>query len=128
MKSVLKAIEYETMRQRDVLDRGETVDRETRLWDEVNEKSARMRSKEESQDYRYFPEPDLVPVLIDEKWLRSIKDTIPELPLARRQRFIETFALSGYDASLLIDEKIFADFLMHEMNRPKSFCGITMTC
>ena len=56
MKSVLKAIEYETMRQRDVLDRGEIVDRETRLWDEVNEKSARMRSKEESQDYRYFPE------------------------------------------------------------------------
>jgi aspartyl-tRNA(Asn)/glutamyl-tRNA(Gln) amidotransferase subunit B len=126
MKSVLKAIEYETMRQRDVLDRGETVDRETRLWDEVNEKSARMRSKEESQDYRYFPEPDLLPVLIDEKWLRSIKDTIPELPLARRQRFIETFALSDYDASLLIDEKIFADFFeecVKILNRPKSFCN-----
>jgi aspartyl-tRNA(Asn)/glutamyl-tRNA(Gln) amidotransferase subunit B len=126
MKSVLKAIEYETIRQRDVLDRGETVDRETRLWDEVNEKSARMRSKEESQDYRYFPEPDLLPVLIDEKWLRAIKDTIPELPLARRQRFIESFALSGYDASLLIDEKILADFFeecVKILNRPKAFCN-----
>ncbi|MBE7446562.1 MAG: Asp-tRNA(Asn)/Glu-tRNA(Gln) amidotransferase subunit GatB [Planctomycetia bacterium] len=126
MKSVLKAIEYETIRQRDVLDRGETVGRETRLWDEVNEKSARMRSKEESQDYRYFPEPDLLPVLIDEKWLRAIKDTIPELPLARRQRFIEGFALSGYDASLLIDEKILADFFeecVKILNRPKAFCN-----
>lgn len=126
MKSVLKAIEYEAIRQRDVLDRGETVDRETRLWDEVNEKSARMRSKEESQDYRYFPEPDLLPVLIDEKWLRAIKDTIPELPLIRRQRFIESFALSGYDASLLIDEKIFADFFeecVKILNRPKAFCN-----
>ena len=126
MKSVLKAIEYETMRQRDVLDRGETVDRETRLWDEVNEKSARMRSKEESQDYRYFPEPDLLPVLIDEKWLRAIKDTIPELPLTRRQRFIETFALSDYDASLLIDEKILADYFeecLKILNRPKAFCN-----
>lgn len=126
MKSVLKAIEYETIRQRDVLDRGETVDRETRLWDEVNEKSARMRSKEESQDYRYFPEPDLLPVLIDEKWLRAIKDTIPELPLIRRQRFIESFALSGYDASLLIDEKILADFFeecVKILNRPKAFCN-----
>ncbi len=126
MKSVLKAIEYEAIRQRDVLDRGETVDRETRLWDEVNEKSARMRSKEESQDYRYFPEPDLLPVLIDEKWLRAIKDTIPELPLVRRQRFIESFALSEYDASLLIDEKILADFFeecVKILNRPKAFCN-----
>ena len=77
MKSVIKAIEYEAMRQSGLLDKGETIDRETRLWDEVGEKSQRMRSKEESQDYRYFPEPDLLPVLIDEKWLSAIKILYP---------------------------------------------------
>jgi aspartyl-tRNA(Asn)/glutamyl-tRNA(Gln) amidotransferase subunit B len=126
MKSVLKAIEYETARQRDVLDRGETVDRETRLWDEVNEKSVRMRSKEEAQDYRYFPEPDLLPVLIDQKWLHELKSTIPELPLTRKQRFVEAYKLSDYDASLLTEEKIFADFFeecVKILNRPKAFCN-----
>ena len=126
MKSVLKAIEYETKRQSDLLGRGETIDRETRLWDEVNEKSARMRSKEEAQDYRYFPEPDLLPVLIDEKWLSEIKNTIPELPLVRKQRFIEVFKLSDYDASLLTEEKVLADFFeecVKMLNRPKAFCN-----
>ncbi|NUO10218.1 MAG: Asp-tRNA(Asn)/Glu-tRNA(Gln) amidotransferase subunit GatB [Candidatus Brocadia sp.] len=126
MKSVLKAIEYEAKRQSEVLDRGETVDRETRLWDEVNEKSARMRSKEEAQDYRYFPEPDLLPVLINEKWLNEIKNTIPELPLARKQRFMETFKLSDYDSSLLTEEKILADYFedcVKTFNRPKAFCN-----
>lgn len=124
MKSVLKAIEYEAARQRDVLDRGETVDRETRLWDEINEKSARMRSKEEAQDYRYFPEPDLLPVLIGQKWLNEIKSTIPELPLLRKQRFMEVFKLSDYDASLLTEEKVLADFFeecVKVLDRPKSF-------
>lgn len=126
MKSVIKAIEYETVRQRGLLEKGETIERETRLWDEVNEKSARMRSKEDAQDYRYFPEPDLLPILIDEKWLLAIKDTIPELPLARRQRFMETFVLSEYDASLLTDEKILADFFeacVKVSHRPKAFCN-----
>ncbi len=126
MKSVLKAIEYEAARQRDVLDRGETVDRETRLWDEINEKSARMRSKEEAQDYRYFPEPDLLPVFINEKWLNEIRNTIPELPLSRKRRFMEVFKLSDYDASLLTEEKILADFFeecVKNLNRPKAFCN-----
>ncbi len=96
MKFVIKAIEYEATRQAELLDRGETIDRETRLWDEINEKSVRMRSKEEAQDYRYFPEPDLLPVLIDEKWLSAIKASIPELPLARKQRFVDVFKLSDY--------------------------------
>ena len=126
MKSVLKAIEYEAERQREVLDRGETVARETRLWDEVNEKSERMRSKEEAQDYRYFPEPDLLPVLIDEKWLSAIKASIPELPLERKQRFIETFKLSDYDAGVLTEEKALADFFddcVKILDRPKAFCN-----
>ncbi|MBV6517494.1 MAG: Asp-tRNA(Asn)/Glu-tRNA(Gln) amidotransferase GatCAB subunit B [Candidatus Brocadia sp.] len=126
MKSVLKAIEYETKRQAASLDRGEAIERETRLWDEVNEKSARMRSKEEAQDYRYFPEPDLLPVLIDEKWLDAIKGTIPELPLAKKQRFMEGYKLSDYDTSLLVEEKILADFFedgIKILDRPKAFCN-----
>ncbi|MBM2834174.1 MAG: gatB [Candidatus Brocadiaceae bacterium] len=126
MKSVIKAIEYEAMRQSELLDRGETIDRETRLWDEVGEKSQRMRSKEESQDYRYFPEPDLLPVLIDEKWLSEVRSSIPELPLARKQRFIEAFKLSDYDASILTEEKVLADFFeecVKILDRPKAFCN-----
>lgn len=126
MKSVLRALEYETKRQTDSLGRGETIDRETRLWDEVNEKSARMRSKEEAQDYRYFPEPDLLPVLVDRKWIAEIKETIPELPLAKKQRFMEVFKLSDYDTSLLIEEKVLADLFedcIKILNRPKVFCN-----
>lgn len=126
MKSVLKAIEYEAQRQSEVLDRGETVDRETRLWDEVSEKSARMRSKEEAQDYRYFPEPDLLPVLIDEKWLFAIKASIPELPSERKQRFMEVFKLSDYDAGVLTEEKVLADLFddcVKILDRPKAFCN-----
>jgi len=126
MKSVLKAIEYETARQSELLDRGETIARETRLWDEVHERSERMRSKEEAQDYRYFPEPDLLPVLIDERWMNEIKSKIPELPLDRKQRFTEAFILSEYDASLLTEEKVLADFFeecIKILNRPKAFCN-----
>jgi aspartyl-tRNA(Asn)/glutamyl-tRNA(Gln) amidotransferase subunit B len=126
MKSVIKGIDYEAKRQAELLDRGETIARETRLWDEVNERSERMRSKEEAQDYRYFPEPDLLPVLIDEKWMSEIKNTIPELPFDRRQRFMEVFKLSDYDASLLTEEKVLADFFedcLSISERPKAFCN-----
>ncbi|MDR4509225.1 MAG: Asp-tRNA(Asn)/Glu-tRNA(Gln) amidotransferase subunit GatB [Candidatus Brocadiaceae bacterium] len=126
MKSVLKAIEYETRRQCNVLDNGDIVDRETRLWDEANEKSLRMRSKEEAQDYRYFPEPDLLPIMIDDEWISVIKATIPELPLAREKRFVEEFRLSGYDAGILTEDKLLADFFeacVKVLNRPKIFCN-----
>lgn len=126
MKSVLKAIDYEAKRQANSLDRGETIDRETRLWDEVNEKSARMRSKEEAKDYRYFPEPDLLPVVISRKWIDEVKMTMPELPLARKQRFMEVFKLSDYDTGQLVEEKILADFFedcIKIIDRPKAFCN-----
>ncbi|BBO16746.1 glutaminyl-tRNA synthase (glutamine-hydrolyzing) subunit B [Candidatus Brocadia pituitae] len=126
MKSVLKAIDYEAKRQANSLDRGEPIDRETRLWDEVNEKSARMRSKEEAQDYRYFPEPDLLPVVIGGKWIDAVKMTMPELPLARKQRFMEVFKLSDYDTGQLVEEKILADFFedcIKIVDRPKAFCN-----
>ena len=126
MKSVLKAIEYEASRQAESLDRGETIERETRLWDEVHERSERMRSKEEAQDYRYFPEPDLLPVMIDDAWLSEVKASIPELPLERKQRFVEKFKLSDYDACVLTEEKPLADFFdecVKLLDRPKSFCN-----
>lgn len=123
MKSVIKAIEYETVRQGKLLDKGATIARETRLWDEVAERSEHMRSKEEAQDYRYFPEPDLLPVLVDEKWLNEIKNTIPELPLDRKQRLMEVFKLSNYDASIITEEKVLADFFeecVKILDRPKA--------
>ena len=126
MKSVIKAIEYEAARQSELLDGGKAIDRETRLWDEVNGKSARMRSKEEAQDYRYFPEPDLLPVLIDEKWLSTIKSFIPELPLEKKQRYIESFKLSDYDAGVLTEEKVLINLFeecVKIMDRPKAFCN-----
>ncbi len=126
MKSVLKAIEYEASRQAESLDKGETIERETRLWDEVRERSERMRSKEEAQDYRYFPEPDLLPVRIDDAWLAEVKASIPELPLERKQRFVEKFKLSDYDACVLTEEKVLADFFdecVKLLDRPKSFCN-----
>jgi len=126
MKSVIKAIEYEASRQCELSDKGKTIDRETRLWDEVRERSERMRSKEEAQDYRYFPEPDLLPVIIDEKWLNEVKDSIPELPLARKLRFVESLKLSDYDAGILTEDKILADYFescIKISNRPKAFCN-----
>ncbi|HHT9117877.1 MAG TPA: Asp-tRNA(Asn)/Glu-tRNA(Gln) amidotransferase subunit GatB [Candidatus Hypogeohydataceae bacterium YC38] len=110
MKAVLKALGYETVRQKEVLDRGEEVTRETRLWDEVPERTERMRTKEEAQDYRYFPEPDLVPVIIEERWLEELKVALPELPLSRRERFVKEYALSDYDAGVLTDDKAVADY------------------
>ena len=85
-----------------------------------------MRSKEDAQDYRYFPEPDLLPVQIDEPWLSTIKASIPELPFARKQRFVEVFKLSDYDANLLIEDKVLADFFeecVRGLNRPKILCN-----
>ncbi|MFQ5861880.1 MAG: Asp-tRNA(Asn)/Glu-tRNA(Gln) amidotransferase subunit GatB [Candidatus Brocadiales bacterium] len=110
MKAVLKALEYEMVRQTDILDSGKEVDMETRLWDEVRGKTERMRTKEEAHDYRYFPEPDLVPMVIEESWLDELKSTLPELPLSRRNRFVEEYSLSDYDAGVLTEDKAVADY------------------
>jgi aspartyl-tRNA(Asn)/glutamyl-tRNA(Gln) amidotransferase subunit B len=92
------------------LDKGEDVLMETRLWDDVNSVSRRMRSKEESHDYRYFPEPDLVPFWIEQEWIDETKATIPELPVGKRQRFVKEYSLSDYDAGILTDDKSLADY------------------
>jgi aspartyl-tRNA(Asn)/glutamyl-tRNA(Gln) amidotransferase subunit B len=93
-----------------LLDNGKEILMETRLWDEVNAVSKRMRAKEEAHDYRYFPEPDLLPVLIDQKWIDEVRATIPELPVEKRQRFVKEYSLSDYNAGILTDDKSLADY------------------
>jgi len=110
MKAVSKVIAYEISRQSDLLDKGKEILMETRLWDEVNAVSKRMRAKEEAHDYRYFPEPDLLPVLIDQKWIDEVRATIPELPVEKRQRFVKEYSLSDYDAGILTDDKSLAAY------------------
>jgi aspartyl-tRNA(Asn)/glutamyl-tRNA(Gln) amidotransferase subunit B len=98
MKAVRGALEYERRRQTRVLSEGGKVDQETRLWDEARGVTARMRSKEEAQDYRYFPEPDLLPVEVTDEVIERVRAELPELPAVRRRRFVEALGLSEYQA------------------------------
>jgi len=107
--SVRRCMEYEVARQARVLDAGERVVQETRTWDEGQGITLTLRSKEEAHDYRYFPEPDLAPLLIDRDWVNKIRKTLPELPAARRVR-LQSLGLSVYDAALITQAKAMADF------------------
>jgi aspartyl-tRNA(Asn)/glutamyl-tRNA(Gln) amidotransferase subunit B len=109
-KAVENAIRYEIQRQSDTLEEGGTLLQETRLWDENREATRSMRSKESAHDYRYFPDPDLPPVIVDESWLTQIEATLPELPDRRRARLIADYELSAYDAELLTARKDIADY------------------
>ena len=110
IRYAMRATEYEVRRHTKALEAGKTLPMETRLFD-VNKGVTRiMRSKEEAFDYRYFPEPDLVPVEPDRNWVKEIRQSLPELPNARRQRFMEEYKLPEYDAGLLIAEKELADY------------------
>lgn len=109
-KMVLKSLEYEMQRQENLLKEGKTVKAETRLWDDKKEITSPMRGKEESPDYRYFPEPDLVPVVIDFSWIEEIKKSIPELPQARKIRLIREYGIPEYDAGVLTANRPLADF------------------
>ncbi|MGR3317445.1 MAG: Asp-tRNA(Asn)/Glu-tRNA(Gln) amidotransferase subunit GatB [Candidatus Anammoxibacter sp.] len=110
VRAVTRSLQYEIERQTKLLTQGVVIDMETRLWDESNQKTERMRSKEEAQDYRYFPEPDLAPIIIDDEWINGIKSQIPELPKKRLKRFIDKCNLPFYDANILIQEKAIADY------------------
>lgn len=107
---VEKAIEHEIGRQIDLLESGKTVKQETRLYDSDKNETRSMRSKEEANDYRYFPDPDLFPVEVSEAWLISLKQIMPELPAAKRARFIQDYQLSAYDAGVLTETKALAQF------------------
>jgi len=110
MKAVLKVLAYEMSRQSSLLDDGKEILLETRLWDDVDAVSRRMRTKEDAHDYRYFPEPDLVPFWINQEWIDETETTIPELPVSKRQRFVKEYSLSDYDAGILTDDKSLADY------------------
>ena len=109
-KAVEKALEYEIERQIDTLSEGGRLVQETRLWDENREETRSMRSKEAAHDYRYFPDPDLLPLVIDDAWIAKIRASLPELPAARKARFISDYRLPAYDAELLTSRKDVADY------------------
>lgn len=110
IKNVEKALEYEINRQIQILESGGTIIQETLLWDASTGIVKPMRSKEEAHDYRYFPEPDLVPVVVSEEWIEEIRKTIPELPEQRRDRFIRQYGLPKYDAEVLTSSKELANY------------------
>jgi len=109
-RNVQRALEYEERRQRDLLLDGEKVVQQTLLWDPNKNATSSMRSKEEAHDYRYFPDPDLVPVVIDDQWIEDMRETLPELPAARKQRFVDTMGLSAEDAEVLTSARDLADY------------------
>ncbi|MBX9570163.1 MAG: Asp-tRNA(Asn)/Glu-tRNA(Gln) amidotransferase subunit GatB [Candidatus Obscuribacterales bacterium] len=109
-KAVQRAIQSEIERQKDLLSKGQRVIQETRLWNEATQSTFSMRSKEEAHDYRYFPEPDLVPLKISPAQVESIRKTLPELPEARRNRYVGDAGLSSEDAVILVENKDLADF------------------
>lgn len=109
-RAVQKALAYEIERQTRAVEAGERIVQETRLWEADSEVTHPMRSKEEAHDYRYFPEPDLVPVVPEEAWLRELRESLPEAPRARRDRFVSSFGLAPYDAEVLTSERDLADY------------------
>jgi aspartyl-tRNA(Asn)/glutamyl-tRNA(Gln) amidotransferase subunit B len=121
-KHVEKALQYEIERQKEVLLDNDKVVQETRLWDPDKNQTFSMRGKEEAHDYRYFPDPDLLPLVIDAHWVKTVKADLPELPADKRQRFIADYGLPSYDADILTSEKDLADYFeecLRRFDRPK---------
>jgi aspartyl-tRNA(Asn)/glutamyl-tRNA(Gln) amidotransferase subunit B len=115
-RNVQRALEYEIRRQRDILLDGGKVVQETLLWDAERNITNSMRGKEEAHDYRYFPDPDLIPVVIDEDWIEATRKTLPELPLERKERFIVALGLPEYDAEVLTSSRELADYFETALN------------
>lgn len=107
---VEKAVEYEVDRQIDALERGEIIVQETRLWDPDKNRTFTMRSKEDAEDYRYFPDPDLLPIVVSPSLIEKYRSELPELPLARQKRFQDQHGLPEADAIVLTTEKSLADY------------------
>ncbi len=110
LRNVEKAIDYEIQRQIETIKNGEEIQQVTCLWNAEKGITIPMRSKEDSDDYRYFPEPDLVPLLVNENWINEVEKTLPELPNAKKNRFKKDFKLSAYDSSVLSASKEIADY------------------
>ncbi len=107
---VERAINFEIERQIEVIEGGGRIDQETRLYDPDKNETRTMRSKEEANDYRYFPDPDLLPVVVDDAFVAAVRDSLPELPEAKRERFMAQYALSAYDAGVLTASRELADY------------------
>ena len=128
-KFVKDAIEYEIKRQTKVLSEGGKINQETRLWNLDRGETVVMRSKEEAHDYRYFPDPDLVPLKLEKEWIEGCRKHVTELPAARMQRFVSECALSEYDASVLTASKAVADYFescVKLFNQPKTVSNWVM--
>ena len=122
-RSMTRAIEYEIDRQIDVIENGGKIEQETLRWDEVSGKTFSMRDKEDAQDYRYFPEPDLVAIKLSNEYIENIKNTLPELPESRKQRYLEEYKLSEKDANIITSSKYLSDLFEGAIkicNNPKA--------
>ena len=108
-RSIVRAIEYEANRQIDVLEEGGTIEQETRRWDEVSGKTFSMRDKEDAEDYRYFPEPDLVAIKLSDEYIENIRKNLPELPESRKERYLNEYHLSEKDSNIISSSKYLAD-------------------
>ena len=125
IKFIGQAIVYEAKRQIDLIEKGSLVEQQTRLFDPKKGQTRSMRSKEESHDYRYFPDPDLLPLTFTDDFVEEIEKTLPELPDVRRKRFIEEYGLSSYDSNILVSEKETADYFEEAIknSNPKLVCN-----
>jgi aspartyl-tRNA(Asn)/glutamyl-tRNA(Gln) amidotransferase subunit B len=103
-------VKYEIARQRELIESGKAVDRDTRLWDDAANCTRRMRSKELAHDYRYFPDPDLVKIVVSDERLAEVREALPEMPAARRKRFIDDYGLPAMNAGVLTQQKDVADY------------------
>jgi aspartyl-tRNA(Asn)/glutamyl-tRNA(Gln) amidotransferase subunit B len=129
-KAVEKAIAYEIDRQSEIIRSGGEVVQETLLWREATGHTEAMRSKEEAHDYRYFPDPDLLPLIVDDEWIEGCREKLPELATERAKRFVKQYGLPEYDAHVLVDEKALADFYeecVKEYGSPKKISNWIMT-
>jgi aspartyl-tRNA(Asn)/glutamyl-tRNA(Gln) amidotransferase subunit B len=129
-RNVQRALDFEIRRQRALIERNEPVVQETRLWDVARNVTISMRGKEEAHDYRYFPDPDLVPVVVSDSWVASVRDTLPELPEAKRERFMAQYNLPLYDAQVLTSSKalaVYFETVTTEFPQPKSVSNWIMS-
>lgn len=122
-RSIVRGIEYEVDRQIDILEDGGIIEQETLRWDDVSGKTFSMRDKEDAQDYRYFPDPDLVAIKLSEEYIENIKNTLPELPESRKERYLTEYKLSEKDANIITSSKYLSDLFEQASkicNNPKA--------
>jgi aspartyl-tRNA(Asn)/glutamyl-tRNA(Gln) amidotransferase subunit B len=124
-RAISRAIEAEAKRQIKLIESGDRVVQETRRWDDSKGMSYTMRSKEEAHDYRYFPEPDLVPIVVDNEWIARIRASLPELPAARQKRYMDSYGLPEYDAYILTSSKVLSDFFEESVRKTENVKAVS---